>query len=150
MFYFDKSSFRESGGNIRCTAADVQNFTCNYIDLDSLQKGLEGCKLIHYTYCKPWKEAPFISNNKSHLLFNEQVLKSLQMWQELARQTPECIGVHIPDTTNASVLGDIANHTAIKLTKELEQIKYKRRKQNKIIISAIGALLVLQIISIFF
>ena len=151
MFYVDKDSCTENIGYLSHNSQSTKyKFSCSKMYMDTLRKGINCCNIIHYTYCKPWKEHPLIPNSDWHYLFNEQLVKSLQMWQELARQTPECTGVHIPNTTNASVLGDIANHTAIKLTKELEQIKYKRRKQNKIIISAIGALLVLQIISIFF
>ena len=151
MFYIDKDSLKSDGGYVRFDSdKDKHQFKSRKVYLESVYEGLNSCNIVHFTYSKPWKDHPFIPDEGRHFLFNEQLVKALNMWQEIARQTPECVGVHIPNTTIASTTGDILNHTSLRLTKETKQSKKKRRELRNLFLSLIGVLLVLQIISIFF
>lgn len=151
MFYVDKEHYTDKSGYVHLDSnKNKSQFKCNNLPIAAVKQGLAGCNIIHFTACKPWKEQPFIASDDQDrcIFFNEQVIKSIKMWQELAAQTPECQGVHIPHTTIESVLGDLANHNAHNIYRANQLADKKRRKLRKFFISLCATLALLQIITI--
>ena len=146
MFYVDYEQSKDNLGYVQFGSnLPKHEFKSKSIPLNTLKQGLSGCNIIHFTSCKPWKEHPFIADDGRHILFNTDVVKTLQMWQELARQTPECLDVNIPHTTAESVLGDIVNHTSSRLSKEIQKANKKRRELRTLCLSLIGVLALIQV-----